>query len=302
MGGIWFEYLRLLLWPATLQIDAYYLARPGVVNSPTLAAGLGWAAMAALVTAALALAVGIRHSTAADPGSRWADGAPMPRPLQARSAGLVGVAIFLSFLAPVSHLLPMGSLMAERLLFAPSLGAALALAASLRACRGLLPAGARPGAVAAAALLVGGATILGGWRSHSRALEWRNPVLLWRSADRAIGNDPRVKSNLAAELILEGDLDEAEAVLTEALLIRPDPAALYNLAVIAANRGDLDTALSRYEDLLLKYPGNVDALVGLARVEAVLGNRETARRLAAEARQLSPGRGDIEALQSELLR
>ena len=81
--------------------------------------------------------------------------------------------------APVSNLLvPIGTIMAERLLYVPSIGFCLAAALALRGLAGVLPlrAGRRGWAFAG---LVGAAVLLHGGRAYDRSLAWHSDARLW---------------------------------------------------------------------------------------------------------------------------
>jgi Flp pilus assembly protein TadD len=140
-----------------------------------------------------------------------------------------------------------------------------------------------------------------------RALEWRDAVALWESADRAMPRSLLVKTNLAAELIQRGELDRAERALLEALAIQPAAAAArYNLALIARRRGQLARAAALLEPLAIREPADASLLVDLAEIKAARGDAQGARGLLARARPLASGRPDLEqrvqALARELSR
>lgn len=299
MGAVFAEYLRLLVFPAPLQPDGYYLARVGTPHALTARSAAGWLALAALLLAAFLAA---RHLAR----RRAAGAAATPPGCTAQGALLRGLALLLLFLLPVSHLLPMGALMAERFLFSPSLGFLLALAAALL-LPGRGPAGWRPLPRALGAALVGALVLLGARQSRARALEWRDAVRLWDAADRAAPGDVRVQTNLAAELMRRGDLDRAERVLVAALAARPDavrPAV--NLALLALRRGQPARADALYEGVLAREPSNADALVGRAEIAARDGERDRAAALLSRARPFAAGRADlagrVDALDRELAR
>jgi hypothetical protein len=290
-GAVFLEYLRLLLFPLTLQVDGYYLARVGIVRAPAAAAGVGLALLALLLLAAGALAVRLgRRSAAAN--------APAAGP-GVEGALLGGLGIFFLFLLPVSHVIPMGALMAERFLLLPSLGFVLAGAAAAVLLWQRLPPrlwGMRTTAPRrAGALLLVVLVLLGIWRSRVRAQEWRDAVRLWRSADRMIPGSVLVKTNLAAELLVRGDLAAAEALLLAALELRPgDPKASFNLALVAERTGDLARAGALLEELRWRNPADAAVLVELALVEARRANAERAHALLEQARPLAAGRADLE--------
>ena len=148
------EWLRLHLWPATLQADY----SPRVIDQATGWGGAQWLGLA-IVVLIVVLAFRLRSR------------APVI---------LFGVAWVAIGLFPVSNVLvPTGITMAERTLFLPSIGAMLAVAAfGVEAIRSAV---GRPRQVlqwtfGAAVIVV---TILGASRSWSRHRIWRNSMVMW---------------------------------------------------------------------------------------------------------------------------
>ena len=216
LGAIYWEYLRLLFFPATLQVDFYYAHRVGIhaTLSPTALAGLA-ALAGSLATLAALLARALRRS--ARPADRGPD-----------RAAAFGLLFFLIYLFPVSHVVPFGALLAERFLFAPSLGFALAAAAALEA----LAARARhPSLRRALAGALALALALAALRGGARAAEWRNPVTLWSPVVRQVPGEFRAYNNLAAGYLELGQPERAVTALRRSLELEPGNAAgLNNLA------------------------------------------------------------------------
>ena len=201
---------------------------------------------------------------------------------------------------PVSHLIPFGALMAERFLFAPSFGFALALAALL----GI--AVAADGSVARASARVLSAWMVGlGLRSYARAGDWQDSVTLWSSTALLVPDDYRVQNNLARGYLERGDFVHAIPLLERSLQLKPDhpptlnnlgyayrkrgdsahaeqtflelvrvapqhAVAWYNLASLAAERGELAVAVADYRRSLQANPNYVLAQRDLARVQALI--------------------------------
>lgn len=151
-AGVVPEWLRLLLWPATLQAD-YSPREIMPLTSFTGDVLLG------LLLAGLILALAIRT---------------------ARRAPVVSFGAWWTILAlgPVSNILvPTGIVLAERTLYLPSVGAMIAVGGLLMvALRAPTPRW-RPYAVIGLTVLVAG---LGVSRSRSRFTVWRTPITLWR--------------------------------------------------------------------------------------------------------------------------
>jgi tetratricopeptide (TPR) repeat protein len=231
-GAVFAENLRLLVAPLTLQPDFYYQVVIGVVEAPGWRALAGIAAAAALLAGAVALTW--RHASAP---------APLGPPAESeRCAAIVGFAFFFGFLLPTSHLIDIGALMAERFLFAPSVGfLLLAVVAAERLRRRI----AAPPVLAM--LLVATLAGAGAARSHARAREWRDAELLWRSAAERVHGDVRIHANLAAVYLDRGDLSAAATEIERALALDPD-----HLPTLG-NRGVLELEQGRHADAEATY-------------------------------------------------
>jgi tetratricopeptide (TPR) repeat protein len=196
-------------------------------------------------------------------------------------------ALLLFPLFPTSHALPIGALFSERFLFAPSLG--FVLLATL-AGRALLRRSLPPrGVLVAATLLTGSLALAGAVRSHSRALEWRDAVQLWRGAQLHL-TDKRAYTNLAAAYLERGELDLAAAQITRALELDPhDVASLGNRGVLELQSGDLDAATETFEALLKRDPGDALTWFNLGQTAQAAGDPETAASRFQRAVNLAPG-------------
>ncbi|MDP7074319.1 MAG: tetratricopeptide repeat protein [Myxococcota bacterium] len=273
MGSVfWIDFVQLIA-PLRLELDFYYQARIGIVEAPTTDALLGWAILVSVVAAAIGLA-----------RSQWRAPAD-PRP--ARAAAVCAFALLLFPLFPTSHALPIGALFSERFLFAPSLG--FVLLATL-AGRALLRRSLPPrGVLVAATLLTGSLALAGAVRSHSRALEWRDAVQLWRGAQLHL-TDKRAYTNLAAAYLERGELDLAAAQITRALELDPhDVASLGNRGVLELQSGDLDAATETFEALLKRDPGDALTWFNLGQTAQAAGDPETAASRFQRAVNLAPG-------------
>jgi tetratricopeptide (TPR) repeat protein len=256
MGAVFLVYLRLLVFPDVLQLDFYYQALVGILRRPTLGSLLGWALVLGLLAAALR--IGVRHLR------RSGEGSP------ADAAALCAFAVFFGFLLPVSHVIDVGVLVGERLLFAPSLGfVALAVLAGERGlARVRAPAARR----AVALGLVGALAAAGASRSTERAAEWRDAARLWLAVEPRVARDPRVPSNLAGVYLARGDLARAEAALERALALEPE--AFYvrgNLGLLRIEQGRLEEAEAIFARIAAERPGDALAQASLARIQELRG-------------------------------
>jgi tetratricopeptide (TPR) repeat protein len=181
-------YLALFVWPATLSCD--YAYNQITLFGGTLASGQdahAWLALVALIALAAAAAIAWRRHRA--------------------------VTFFLGFAAiaflPTANLLfPIGTIMAERLMYLPLLGLAAATALTLAfAGESLLNsrpeharhAWAMAGTAAAVVIVVALAS-----RTIARNEDWTSNFQLWSSAVRATPNDSKAYRALASA-IMESD-------------------------------------------------------------------------------------------------
>ncbi len=270
VGTVFLVNLELLVWPS-LQIDFFYQASIPLPRSVTGAALTGWALI-------LAAAAGTARLVRAQFGDR-----PSPE----RATALCALAILGATLLPTSHVLDFGALVAERFLFAPSLGFLLLVVLGVRR----IPT---PGLTGGTRRVLGGillAAVAAAWgtRSHARALEWRDPVLLWQAAARVLPGDRRVHTNLAATHLDRGELDPARAALDRALAIDPSYApALGNLGVLQLERGELDAAESTARRLLELDPRDFVAWYNLGLIEMRRSRPERAAEHFRRSLELNP--------------
>ncbi|MCX5793949.1 MAG: tetratricopeptide repeat protein [Elusimicrobia bacterium] len=189
MSRISGSYLRLLSWPWTLQGDY----APPVVDSwadaKVLAAWLAWLTL-------LAAAWMLRRS----------------RPVL--SFGLLWIPVTL---LPVSGIIPLLNLQADRYLYVPSAGWCLAAAAALSEA-----ARARRRWLRAAAWSSGlGLLAFFGWRTNSRNRDYRDELAFYQATDRLDPGIPRNHVNLALTLQRAGQTRRAEAELRSAVRLWP---------------------------------------------------------------------------------
>jgi tetratricopeptide (TPR) repeat protein len=258
IGAVFAEYLRLLVWPGVLQLDFYYQQTIGVPPTPTLRSLIGWLGIAALLAGfgtAMLGALRARPSSLASPRGLW----------------IAGVGSAFVFLLPVSHLLAIGALMAERFLFAPSLGFVLfATGLASHALRARVPDPRRRRLAAGVLVVALGAA--GAARSALRAAEWRDGVRLWESLAELTPGDYRPHSNAATHWIERGEYDRAERALRAALALEQgDPAVHTNLAVVLLERGEIEAAESIHLRLIEADPGDHNAWFNLGVIEIERG-------------------------------
>ncbi|HSR42951.1 MAG TPA: hypothetical protein VLL48_12280, partial [Longimicrobiales bacterium] len=247
--ALWPEYLRLLLFPLDLAADY----GPGVLYPATgVDAGVvaGALILGTLVAATIA-GLGLRPGTGED-----RRGAAV-RPVTALGAGWLVMALL-----PVSHLFfPTGVLLAERMLYLPSVGLALVVSDAVRASDALSP-GVRRGLLAAGAALVvalAARTVL------------RNPV--WESTATVVasleGDHPEshvVLRDRARRALEDGRIDDADSLYARALdLVPRHYGVLVEAAQVSAVRGDWPEAGARFDRAVALHPRAPGAYLRVAR-------------------------------------
>src|SRR5262245_41006222 len=233
--GVMARSARLLVAPVRLAMDYSYAAIEPARSpwSPWTLAGLaiGLAGIAACACA-------------------W-----KRRPAEAFALAFAGLAF-----APVSNLLlPIGTIMAERLLYLPSAGAAILAAAWAARLPAVAAGRARAARLAAAAIL-----LLGGLLSVARLLDWKDERTLFGTAVAAQPRSARAQFNYGAASEGAGDDATAERAYGAALAIWHDfPDAHYNLAGLLARHERWADAVGHYREALRLVPANVAGLVNL---------------------------------------
>jgi Flp pilus assembly protein TadD len=207
--GVLGRYLGLIIWPRPLTIDYSYAQ-----ILPWSAESLAWAAAGAGAMALWGWAAW-----------RWR---------AERPEAAFGLALFLAAYFPASNLaLPIGTVMAERLMYIPSAGVLIAAAPPL--------AGAlahRSGKIALAALSA--ALLLLGGLSWERNREWSDYLVFWERAARVSPESARTLRVLGQSLSRRGRFLEAVAPLRKATRILPayEPAwTELGIALMQSRRG-----------------------------------------------------------------
>lgn len=271
MSRVLGEYLRILAFPTFLGGDFAYAARLPTLTGPTAGFALATAAWLATLAAGLLL---LRRAPLAAAGLLW---------------------IFLPLL-PVLQVIPVGVLLAERLLYLPSVGFCLAAAGALGGWLG-------PGPAAARAALAGLALVaaLGG-RTVARTLEWRTAVAYWEAELAAAPREVVVNNNLAVAYLARGRFAEAVERLRVVLEVHPRYwRAHINMGLALQSLGEKAAARRALEAALPLAPESTDPPYYLARFLGQEGDRQEALRLLAGARRLRPEQARLPLLEGELL-
>ncbi len=259
--GVLARYALLLALPLRQSIDYSFNAIPIVSRLADPAALCGMALIAGLLTGIVLT---------------W-----RRAPAVAFSLGFVA----LSLLPVANLLLPIGTIMAERLLYLPSVGACLLAGAGLdRYLRLRRPASGR------VLLVVLPVLVLFGGRSALRLRDWRDDYTIFQSALKVVPDSVRALYNFGAACEDRGKYSEAERVYLRAVAIWPDFSdAHYNLAGVLGRRRAWDQAAAHYRDAVRLQPGNVKYSVNLGRALNGLGRAAEAREVLLRALELDPG-------------
>ena len=234
------KFLWLFLWPAYLSADYSYNAVPlfgwRISNWEDAKALIALAVLLGAALLALLLAVRWRRT-----------GKPL----------LFFLAFFFVALSPTSNLIVrIGSIMAERFLYLPSIGLAgciVAAACMLGRWQPLPLRLAAPVAWAALGLVCLAFTA----RTYARNIDWQDGLSLWTSAVNVCPESAKAHYNLAKELEhIPGRLPEAIAEYRQAVRIEPDrPDAHNNLGdALLLTPGGLPAAIAEYQAALRIHP------------------------------------------------
>jgi tetratricopeptide (TPR) repeat protein len=253
------KFLWLFLWPAKLSADYSYNAVPLFGASAS-----SWEDTKALIAVAVCLGAVLLATLLA---VRWRrPGKPL----------LFFLGFFFLALLPTSNLfIIIGSIMAERFLYLPSVGLSGCIVAVVHqlAQRFSMKWRWTP---QASWVALGLAVLLFTARTYARNFDWQNARSLWTSTVNVCPESARPHYNLATELAqIPGELPNAIAQFEAALRIRPDYAeAHYNLGnalVLMPNR--TPEAIAEYQAALRYAPRLIEAHYSLGNALAQMPGR-----------------------------
>ncbi|UCE86467.1 MAG: tetratricopeptide repeat protein [Deltaproteobacteria bacterium] len=260
-------YLRLFAWPFGLSPDYAYDSLPVVRAALDPAVWLPVLAVGAVGLLAL-----LR--------------------LRRRPAIALGVVAFLAPYAIVSNsVFLIGTMLAERLLYQPSVGlcwlTGMAVAAAAdRAPRGALRAPERLAlALALPAALLGAA-------SFARANDWRDEAELYRTAAQAYPRNFLLQRNLGSLAMEAGRFPEALYYMTRVTELVPDYAKGWSdRGFLHLATGDPDAAVAALERSIELDPRQPTALRNLAEAYRSVGRFKDSARIDARLRELRESLG-----------
>jgi protein O-mannosyl-transferase len=243
------NFLGLFLWPARLSADYSYNAVPLFSWSANWEDAKAPIAMAVCLGGALPISIlAVRGRRAAKP-----------------------VLFFLGFafvaILPTSNLIVLiGSIMAERFFYLPSVGLAGCVVAAIYAL-GRLNQHWRPQTARVAWAALVAACLALAARSYARNLDWKDDLSLWTSAVNVCPGSAKAHYNLGKVLeTLPGRLPEAIVEYQASLRIDPDHADVHdNLAnALSTMPGRLPQAIAEYQAALRLEPNRPEVHNDLA--------------------------------------
>jgi tetratricopeptide (TPR) repeat protein len=284
MSRVLGEYLRILAFPSFLGGDFAYAARIPTLTGPT------WGFALATLWWLLVLGAGFALL---------------------RRAPLLGLGLLWIFvgLLPVSQIVPVGVLIAERLLYLPSVGFCLAAAGALAllhdaalrlrarlaapgpaavAASGAEPPLARGLRVAAWAIPALVVALLGA-RTVARTLDWQTAIAFWESEAQKAPHETVVNNNLAVAYTASGQPKKAISRLEIALA--DDPRywrAWVNLGIARGLIGEWAGARAAYQRATELAPSEADPQRFLGKTLSAEGDLSGAVEALANARRLAP--------------
>ncbi|KYN33117.1 Transmembrane and TPR repeat-containing protein 2, partial [Trachymyrmex septentrionalis] len=184
-----------------------------------------------------------------------------------RQTAATAIAVSLGFLVlpflPASNLFfYVGFVIAERILYLPSVGACLAVGAAVSGCYRI--ARRNGSRTRGRAVLLGTAILIGMLSAKTlvRNADWRDEESLYRSALHV--NPPKAYGNLGSILSEQGRVTEAEEAFVQALRYRPNMADVhYNLGILQQGRKNYDEAILSYQRAIHFRPSLAQAYVNL---------------------------------------
>jgi tetratricopeptide (TPR) repeat protein len=253
--GVW------SLWPFGLKPDRGFAE----IDAAPFLGPLAWIAWSALVIAALALR---------------------------RRAPLVCFALLwlpAAFAVTGNVAMPIGTLMAERLLYLPSVGPCLLFGLLV----GSLWDRSRFFRVATAAI-VSLSVLLLALAYESRSRVWIDDDHYHAQAAALSPRSAKAHYNLASSLARKGRYEEAEVAFGRAIAIIPGFAAATSYRAEALTRlGRREEAAAAYESYLRVVPNDVEALRFAAATEAAIGRFDAALEWQRRAVELAPDRTEL---------
>ncbi len=195
-----------------------------------------------------------------------------------------GMIWFLAALAPVSNIFPLSMLMAERFLYVPMAGVAVAFASILHV---VVKDGKRMQLVLFVIALC--ALVLGfGLITVTKNSAWKDPEVLYSQNLQAYPDSLRARMGLAGEYYKRGDHFEAIKQYEEALRAYPTLQTFNDLGNAYRQAGDMPSAISSYKAALQIDPDSARVLTNLGIAYLISGRTRKAMAQFRRALEIEP--------------
>jgi protein O-mannosyl-transferase len=218
MGKSFYYYIKILVIPWKLTID-YVLDIANNIQDPLVVCGL------ILILAIIALALKISHK---------------------EKLITFGLFWFLIALLPVSNIIPLEALLAERFLYLPLVGAAIAIAVPLSSLLAKWQQNRKVAVLGYLLVIVLLAAYMA--RTIQRNMDWRTDHTLWLNTVRTSPESPRAHFALGEVYHKEGHYEAAVTEFNQALDLNRDVAELHNaLGLAYEGKGLWPEAIAAYQ-------------------------------------------------------
>ncbi len=263
MGKSFYYYLKVLVLPWELTVD-YVLDIAKSITDPRLIIGLG------LILMILVLAIKISHQ---------------------EKLITFGLFWFLITLLPVSNIIPLEALLAERFLYLPLIGMSMAIAVPLSQL--ITEKQQNRSKTILGCLLIFALLTTYMVRTVKRNRDWRNDHTLWASTVRTSPESPRAHFALGEVYYKEREYRQAIREYQAALDLNPDVAELYNVLGLAYEGERLWTeAIASYQTGLkakfLHARTKINLLLNLGNCYSRVGRPDRASDYYLKALELEP--------------
>ncbi|MBN2406696.1 MAG: tetratricopeptide repeat protein [Elusimicrobia bacterium] len=250
MPSVVIYYIRILVFPDVLKAE----------YAPRIISSLNAGFLLSLIIPAAAAALAIRN-------------------LKKHKEASFGVLWFFLGLIPVSNILPLTNMMAERYLYLSSIGFCLFISFILSH---LITRKKVMGIALASAVI-----LLYSIRTFLRNDDWKDDFTLWSKAVEQTPSSARARYNLAVELMRLGRLDEAELNLGKFAEADPgDPYLYVNLGMISLWKKDTGAAEKYFLKAIALDPGNEEGYNNLGNIYFAEDRAEDAERMYKKALEL----------------
>jgi tetratricopeptide (TPR) repeat protein len=199
------------------------------------------------------------------------------------AVGMAMALLLLPFLPASGILLQVGFVIAERVLYMPSLGFCLLVAVGARRLTAACPKGLMQLLTAAMVCLV----LVTAMKTLSRNEDWSSDLALFTAGVKVNPNNVKLRNNLGMELKSAGRLEEAQHQYLMAMQIDPEYGEVYfNYGNLLSDAGRYEAA-AKYFEISVQNPGtHVKSLNNLATMYYRLGRWAESEALYKESLEL----------------